>query len=110
MFIFSNNKEENKKKWRNSIRFMIIGVVLTIVLLFLVPVVLWWMKVPESSTYTPANVFGRSAELVKWAFNLGNFIQQSQKNSEYRGELYQNVDSSSSTTLPQPISNDAYTL
>lgn len=108
MFVFSNNKEENKKKWRNSIRFMIIGVVLTIALLFLVPVVLGWMKVPESSTYTPANVFSRAWELVKSVFNLGNFIKQSQENSEYRWELYENIDSD--TSLPQPITSDTYTL
>jgi len=111
LFIFSHSKEENKKKWRNSIRFMIIGVILTIVLLFLVPVVLRWMKVPEYTLYTPPKIFGRAGELVNWLFNLGNVIKQSQTNSEYNGQLYDtNVNSSSNSQLPQPITNDAYNL
>ncbi|MFA6256349.1 MAG: hypothetical protein WC606_04145 [Candidatus Absconditabacterales bacterium] len=111
MFIFSNSKEENKKKGRNSIRFMIIGVVLTIVLLLLVPVVLRRMKVPKYDVYTPKNIFSRAGELINGLFNLGNVIKQSQTNSEYRGELYDSsVNSPSNLQLPQPISSDAYNL
>ncbi len=88
---------------------MIIGVVLTILLLFLVPTVLRRMKVPEYDTYTPKNVFGRVGELVNGLFSLGNVITQSQKNSEYRGEFYENIDSSN-TQMPQPITDDAYNL
>ena len=110
MFIFSHNKEENKKKWRNSIRFMIIGVILTIVLLFLIPVVLKRMKVEKYDTYTPTNIFSRAGELVTGLFNLGNFIKQSQTNSEYRGELYDGTVNSSDSQIPQPITNDQYSL
>jgi hypothetical protein len=63
---------------------MIIGVILTIVLLFLVPVVLRRMKVPEYNLYTPPKIFGRAGDLVNGLFNLGNVIKQSQTNSEYR--------------------------
>jgi heme/copper-type cytochrome/quinol oxidase subunit 2 len=109
MFVFSQNKEENKKKWRNSIRFMIIGVILTIVLLFLVPFTLRIMKVPKYDLYTPVNVFSRAWELINWAFTLGNVIEQSQKDSQYKGQIYQNIDS---PTLPssEPLTNDTYTL
>jgi len=69
------------------------------------------MKVPESNTYTAPKVFSRAGELVKWLFNLGNFVKQSQQNSEYRGELYDgNVNSSSDSQVPQPITNDQYSL
>ena len=95
MFVFSHSKEENKKKWRNSIRFMIIGVILTIVLLFLVPLVLRVMKVPEYNVYTPVNVFGRAGELVNGVFNLGNVIQKSQQNSQYNGQIFDTPSSSS---------------
>ena len=110
MFVFSHSKEENKKKWRNSIRFMIIGVILTIVLLFLVPLVLRLMKVPKYDIYTPVNVFGRAGELVNSLFGLGNVIKQSQKSSQYNGQLNGNIDSSSNLDLPQPITNDQYNL
>ena len=109
MFIFSHSKEENKKKWRNSIRFMIIGVILTIVLLFLVPLVLRVMKVPEYNVYTPVNVFGRAGELVNGLFNLGNVIKKSQQNSQYNGQIY-DTPSSSSSSLPQTTPSTTYTL
>lgn len=88
---------------------MIIGVFLTLLLLIIVPVVLKWMKVPESSEYTAPKVFGRAGELVNWLFNLGNVIQKSQKTSEYKGQIYENIDSSTINT-PEPISSDAYDL
>lgn len=110
LFIFAHNKEENKKKWWNSIRFMIIGIILTILLLFLVPTVLRRMKVPKYDVYTPTNVFSRAGVLINDLFNLGNVIKQSQQNSEYNGQLYQNVNSSSDSTQPQPITNDQYSL
>jgi len=108
LFVFSHSKEENKKKWRNSIRFMIIGVILTVLLLFLIPVVLRWMKVPQYDVYTPTNIFSRAGELVNKLFNLGNIIKESQSQSEYRGQPYENIDTSSE--LPAPIEEDAYSL
>lgn len=109
MFVFSHSKEENKKKWRNSIRFMIIGVILTIFLLVMVPVVLRLMKVPKYDLYTPINVFGRAGELVNGLFNLGNIVKQSQENSQYKGQLFDTINPSSSQT-PQPIPNTSYSL
>lgn len=110
LFLFAHGKEENKKKWRNSIRFMIIGIVLSILLLVLVPVVLKWMKVPEYDTYKAKNIFVRAGELTSWLFNLGNIIQQSQQNSEYRGEFYQDVTPWVDTNTVQPITTDQYNL
>lgn len=110
MFIFSHSKEENKKKWRNSIRFMIIGVILTILLLFLVPLVLKWMKVPKYDVYTPVNVFSRAGELVNGLFNLGNIIKQSQESSQYKGQIYDTIPPSSDIPLSEPITSDQYTL
>lgn len=108
LFVFSHNKEENKKKWWNSIRFMIIGVVLTIALLFLIPTVLKWMKVPEYNTYTPKNIFSRAGQLVNLAFGLGDVIKQSQEGSEYRGDMYYKLDSSD--TSPSEAFSDDYSL
>jgi hypothetical protein len=49
---------------------MIIGIILTIFLLVMVPVVLKWMKVPAYETYKTTNIFNRVGELVNDAFNL----------------------------------------
>lgn len=107
LFVFSHNKEENKKKWWNSIRFMIIGIILTIFLLVMVPVVLKWMKVPAYETYKTTNIFNRVGELVNGVFNLWDIIKQSQEASEYRGDIYYKINSSDWT---QTISADDYTL
>jgi hypothetical protein len=88
---------------------MIIWVILTIVLLFLVPVVLRRMKVPQYDVYTPSNIFSRAGELVNWLFNLGNVIKQSQQNSQYNGQIY-DTPSNSTSDLPAPITNDQYSL
>ena len=89
---------------------MIIGVILTIVLLFLIPVVLRRMKVPQYDTYTPKNIFSKAGELTTGLFNLGDIIKQSQEQSEYRGQFYQNITPSSEGNLPEPISSDEYNL
>ena len=88
---------------------MIIGVILTIALLFLIPVVLRFMNVPEYDTYTPSNIFGRAGELVNRTFGLGNVIKESQQNNEYRGNLYYDTDGTE-TSLPEPITQDQYKL
>jgi len=88
---------------------MIIGVILTVLLLFLVPLALRLMNVPKYDVYTPVNVFGRAGDLINWLFNLGNVIKQSQQNSEYNWQLYQDVNSSN-TQSPAPIVNSTYTL
>ena len=110
MFVFSHNKEENKKKWRNSIRFMIIGVILTILLLLFIPLILRRMKVPKYDVYTPKNVFSRAGELVNGLFNLGNLIQKSQQNSQYKGQTYDTINPSLNSQPSQPITNDQYNL
>jgi hypothetical protein len=88
---------------------MIIGVILTIFLLFLVPLALRLMNVPKYDVYTPVNVFGRAGDLINWLFNLGNVIKESQQNSELKWQFYQNTNSST-TESPAPIVNDTYTL
>ncbi|MEI6119203.1 MAG: hypothetical protein WCP92_08655 [bacterium] len=78
---------------------------MTILLLFLVPLVLRLMKVPKYDVYTPVNVFGRAGELVNGLFGLGNVIKQSQQNSQYNGQLYDgNINSTSSPTDSVPTS------
>lgn len=67
------------------------------------------MKVPEYDTYKAKNIFIRAGELTNWLFSLGNIIQQSQQNSEYRGEFYQNVAPGATDTV-QPITTDQYNL
>ena len=87
-FIFWGSKEENKKKGWNSIRFMIIGIVLTLVLLFVFPSVLKVLSVPGHENYTPKKIFQKAGEIVNGAFKLGNFIEESQLDNQYRGNSF----------------------
>lgn len=106
LFVFSSSKEENKKKWRNSIRFMIIGIIFTIILLFLLPVLLKLMSVPRYQNYTPQNIFNRAGELINGAFKLWNFIKESQIDNEYRGNLYYDTDPNAIIDTSSPSTPD----
>jgi len=89
---------------------MIIGVILTVLLLFLVPLVLRLMKVPKYDIYTPVNVFSRAGELVNGLFNLGNVIKQSQQNSQYKGQIYDTIQSPLPSNGSQSTPSDMYSL
>ena len=106
LFVFSNSKEENKKKWRNSIRFMIIGILFTIVLLFLCPVLFKAMNVPGYQNYTPQNIFGKAWELINKAFQLWNFIQKSQTDNQFRGNLYYDTNPNNTINTTSPSTTD----
>jgi len=99
LFVFASSKEENKKKWRNAIRFMVIGVIFTIVLLFSFPFLFKVMSVPDYAKYTPQNIFGRAWELINGAFKLWNFIKESQIDNQYRGNLYYDANQNTSTDM-----------
>jgi hypothetical protein len=60
LFIFSNGDEEKKKSAWNSIRYMIIGVIMTIFLLTVFPVIFRQLKVSGYEVYTAKNVFERA--------------------------------------------------
>jgi len=87
-FIFSGVKDENKKKWWSSIRFMIVGILLTIVLLFFVPNVLKRMHIPGYDIYTPGNILNKAWDVLGTVFKLGDVVKESQQNNEYRGNMY----------------------
>ena len=89
---------------------MLIGVILTILLLFLIPTLLRLMNVKKYDVYTPTNIFNRAGQLVNWLFNLGNIIKESQKNNEYLGNPYYDTTPDSVDGLPDPITDDAYNL
>lgn len=93
-FVFSQAKEENKKKWWNSIRFMIIWLILTFALLFLIPTMLRFMNVPDYKNYSIIKVFRKSSELMGNFFKLGNIIKESQELNQYRGQFYYDTNSS----------------
>lgn len=59
-FIFSHGESEKIKKAYSSIRFMILGVLLTTSLLFVFPLIFKRSKVPNADQYTAKNIFNRA--------------------------------------------------
>jgi formate hydrogenlyase subunit 3/multisubunit Na+/H+ antiporter MnhD subunit len=90
-FIFSQGKEDKIKAGRNSIRYMIIGIILTIFLLFFFPMILKGMNVQWSEQYTARNIVKKASDLLKNLMQVKDVIKKSQENSEYRGDLYYDV-------------------
>lgn len=103
LFIFSQWKEDKIKAAWNSIRYMIIGIILTIILLFVFPLIFKWMNVKWYENYSAKNIFNKAWTLIKWASNIGDVIKESQKDMQYRGQLYYDTDSES--PLPEDYSD-----
>jgi len=57
MFIFSGWNEEKIKKAWNSIRYAVLGFILTLIILFAIPGALRALKVPGYQYYTSSNIF-----------------------------------------------------
>lgn len=90
---------------------MIIGIILTIVLLFSFPFLFKIMSVPDYQEYTPQNILGRAGELINGVFKIGNFIQKSQKENEFRGNLYYDTNPNMiDVTSPDTSTPENYSL
>jgi uncharacterized membrane protein len=92
LFIFSQGNEDKRKSARNSIRYMIIGIVLTITLLTIFPLLLRQLQVEGYEVYTARNIFERAGDILEGVINIG---QQSVDNSRY----YDRTPSSSNYSL-----------
>lgn len=95
-FIFSWWKEDQRKKGWNSIRFMVIWVILCIWLLVSFPYVLKSMNVELSEEYSTKQVFSKAWELFKKIFEVGTMVKDAQKENEFRWNPYYDINSESS--------------
>lgn len=101
-FIFSQGKDEKIKKAWNSIRYMIIGIFLTVILLFLFPLIFKWIWLEGYERYTAKNIFNKAWDIIKGAFKLKDVIKESQEQNKYNWQLYYETDNL--------IIDDDYTL
>lgn len=88
LFIFSHWEESKIKSAWTSIRFMVIGIFLTVAFLFVFPYLFKAMNVQDYEAYNAKNIFNKSGELLTKLFQLKDVIQESQEESEYRDQLY----------------------
>ncbi len=88
LFIFSQWKEEKIKKARNSIRYMIMWIFLTVFMLFLFPLVFKRMGIEDYEEYSAKNIFNKAWEVLEKTLQIQDIIKESQKENEYRDNLY----------------------
>lgn len=97
-FIFWWGKEDQKKKWRNSIRFMIIWLIISIWLLIAFPYAIRASGIQSSSgieskdVYSTKKVFAKAWELFKKMFELWTIIKASQKSNETSWRLFYDIN------------------
>jgi uncharacterized BrkB/YihY/UPF0761 family membrane protein len=72
LFIFSAGDPEKIKKAWNSIRFMILGIILTLSFLFIFPIIFKRMKLPGYEMYTASNVFSHASYLLRSLIGFGS--------------------------------------
>lgn len=88
LFIFSQWKEEKIKTAWNSIRFMIMGIFLTVFLLFMFPVIFKRVWLDNYEEYSAKNIFNKAWELLNKTLQIKDIIKESQKENQYRGDLH----------------------
>lgn len=88
LFIFSQWQEEKIKKAWNSIRYMIMWIFLTVFMLFLFPLVFKRMGLENYEEYSAKNIFNKAWELLEKTLQIQDIIKESQKENEYRDNLY----------------------
>ena len=87
-FIFSQGKDEKIKKAWNSIRYMIIWIFLTVILLFVFPLIFKWVGLENYGKYTAKNIFNKAWDILRGAFKLKDVIKESQEMNKYNEQLY----------------------
>ncbi len=74
-FIRSEWEEAEKKKWWNRIRFMMIGVILTIVFLIIFPLFLRQLWVINYEMFAAPSIFNRVWQILNYILTMWSQIQ-----------------------------------
>ncbi|MDO4714293.1 MAG: hypothetical protein Q4B28_06740 [bacterium] len=93
-FIFSKGDEKQIKAAWDSIRYMILGMFFTVMLIFVSPSLLKFMNLQGADKYTPKAIFTYMGKILNHIGKLGNIIKESQLNNQYKGELYYDLNNS----------------
>ncbi len=99
LFIFSKGDDKEIKAAWSSIRYMILGLFFTVMILFISPTLLKFMNLQGAEKYTPTAVFTYMGKIISRITGLGNVIIESQKMNEFNGNLYYDLDNPSPSRL-----------
>ena len=72
---------------------MIMWIFLTVVLLFLFPLIFRWIWLDNYDKYSAKNIFNKAWEVLSSVFELKDIIRDSQEQSKYNWQLYYPTDS-----------------
>lgn len=98
LFIFSAGEAEKIKKAWNSIRYMILGVILTVIFLFIFPIIFKKIQLPGYELYSANNIFRQASYLIKSVFGFSK-----EAVIEYQNDTSTaNTDTKDTTTTPTP--------
>ena len=96
LFIFSKGDEKEIKAAWSSIRYMILWIFFTVMLLFVSPTLLRFMHVQWAEKYQPKAIFVYMGKIISYIGGLGNIIRESQIANEYNGDLFYDLNSPTS--------------
>lgn len=71
LFIFSGGEPDKIKQARNGIRFMVLGIFLTLIFLFVFPVLFKRLKLPGYEAYTAQNIFRFTSWFLRSILDFG---------------------------------------
>lgn len=93
-FIFSKGDEKQIKAAWDSIRYMILGMFFTVMLIFVSPSLLKFMNLQGADKYTPKAIFTYMGKILTHIGRLGNIIKESQVHNQYNGDMYYDLNNS----------------
>ena len=70
-FIFSNGDNDKIKKAWNNIRYTIIGIIITLLLLFAFPLLFKQMGVSGYQYYSAQNIFNKASQIIRKIMGVG---------------------------------------
>ena len=98
-FIFSKGDDKQIKAAWDSIRHMIWGLFLTVMVIFMSPTLLKFMHVQGAEKYEARAIFVYMGKIISGISKLGNVITESQLNNQYNGDMYYDLNFDNSPSI-----------
>lgn len=98
-FIFSKGDDKQIKAAWDSIRHMIWGLFLTVMVIFMSPTLLKFMNVQGAERYEARSIFVYMGKILTGLSELGNIVTESQLNNQYNGDMYYDLNFDSDSRI-----------
>ena len=98
-FIFSKGDDKQIKAAWDSIRHMIWGLFLTVMVIFMSPTLLKFMHVQGAEKYEARAIFVYMGKIISGISKLGNVITESQLNNQNNCDMYYDLNFDNSPSI-----------